>query len=192
MKRGNVLASGIISAISNAAWLGILLAIFIMLADAGGAVAMVMMPLFFLLFVALSGIIFGIITASFWKTNCEKFAKIRSLRIVSVVFNALLTIYGILYLNSFGIDSVYLVCFFLFIVLAIVAICMQICTFSKCKKEKAEATCEVKEGPKTTNLAAAENFEKKLSKLNAMKEHGIISDEEYTEIKKSYVKEFLG
>ena len=42
-----------------------------------------------------------------------------------------------------------------------------------------------------SKLAAAETFEKKLAKLNAMKEHGIITEEEYTEIKKTYVKEFL-
>lgn len=193
MKRGNVLASGIVSALSNGAWFGVLLSLFILLIDIGASSALLMVPMFFLLFVAVAGIVFGIISACFWKTNCEKFGKIRVLRIVSVVFNVLLTSYGILYLNTFGVDDGYLVCFLLFTVLAIVGITMQVCTFSKCKKQAPASNCAASaESNHTINLASAETFEKKLAKLNAMKEHGIITEEEYSEIKKSYVKEFLG
>ena len=115
--------------------------------------------------------------------------------ITAVVFNFISTLATLIMLiaGSSGWVVILMILGMLLAIASAVLLLVDVCAESG-RISKQETTTQVN-GTVASNdskLAAAETFEKKLAKLNAMKEHGIITEEEYSEIKKSYVKEFLG
>lgn len=187
MKRPMTLTSGILGIVSHSLILvfGIINMIFafelMALASneyAGlfvGAIIMVV----YALAVSIVGLVFSILTTKAWKKDTEVFKSKKGKIITSIVFAFLGIVAAFLVAN---IIVAILVMFMLIAtaVLAIVDLCLE--------KKRAGKVEEVS----TTAAPNASELEDKIEKLNDMKAQGMISDEEYEELKKNYIKEKLG
>lgn len=145
--------------------------------------------------VSLLTLIFSAVSIPAWNKTAEIYKKKKAMIITAMVFNFLTMILNLIILcvGMTGWVVIFIVLAMLLCLACAVIFIIDLCLENR-RISKQGSTAKVAEVAVSNDakLAAAEVFEKKLAKLNAMKEHGIISDEEYSEIKKSYVKEFLG
>ena len=148
-----------------------------------------------LVLISVLALVFSAVCIAPWNKSAEDYKKKKGMIITAVVFNFISTLATLIMLiaGSSGWVVVVMILGMLLAIASAVLLLVDICREGG-KVSKQETTTQVN-GTVASNdskLVAAETFEKKLAKLNAMKEHGIITEEEYSEIKKSYVKEFLG
>lgn len=152
--------------------------------------------------VSVLGLVFSAVCIAPWNKPAEGYKKKKGTIITAVVFNFISALATLIMLIA-GFSGWVVILMILGMLLAIasaVLLLVDVCAESgriekaaqKVAGQSVAAQPAVASAANDAKLASAEIFEKKLAKLNAMKEHGIITEEEYTEIKKSYVKEFLG
>lgn len=150
-----------------------------------------------LILVSVLALVFSAVCIAPWNKSAEDYKKKKGMIITAVVFNFISTLATLIMLiaGSSGWVVVVMILGMLLAIASAVLLLVDICTengkIEKAGKQVATQPA-VASAANDAKLASAETFEKKLAKLNAMKEHGIITEEEYTEIKKTYVKEFLG
>ena len=131
-------------------------------------------------------LVFNILTITAWNKAPEVYRAKRGKMITAIVFNFISLGAGILV-------SVYSLVFYFMpylivpllvaaIALAIVDLCLENKRAGNVQQAPVEAAAKV-EAPKATAI------EEKIEKLNEMKSQGLISEEEYDELKKSYIKE---
>lgn len=145
--------------------------------------------------VATLNIVFNGIVIGLWNKTSEEFNKKKGLTITAIVFDFLVVIATVVMmcLGSSGLVVLFLVIAMLLAIASAVMLLVDLCMENK-RSSKQDAAAQVNEtvASNDSKLAAAETVEKKLEKLNAMKEHGVITEDEYKELKKSYLKELLG
>ncbi len=139
--------------------------------------------------VSIIGLVFSAIAIPAWNKSAEDFKKKKGKIIVAVVFNFISVIANLimLILGAGGLSLIFLI---LGIVLSLASAILFLVDVGiengRIQKQQTQTSATTE-----SKFSSAEVFEDKLSKLNLMKEHGIISEKEYSEIKKSFVKEFL-
>ena len=193
MKRAKTLTAGILGTIGHFIISILLLVAFVQLldyleyGDLGGVLALI----FILTAISIVGLEMSIITIIVWNKNTTDFRKKYGVIITGVVADFILAIYSLISLfeASGGIILLWLFMVALFIIAPILKI-VDLATENKKAKPKLENK-KLEENPQTTNIQAATELEEKLTKLNNMKEHGLITEQEYSEIKSSYIKEYL-
>lgn len=165
--------------------------------------------LWFLL--SITTLVFSILAIVSWNKSKEKFQSMKKLNIVAVVMNFVLFVVGIIML-VIGAAYVDWACALTIIsmLLAVPAAILLIVDFALEGKRDANAAPVVATAQPQSQevaaevakvsavisteakLAAADEFAQKLAKLDALKKNGLLDEEEYSEIKKSYVKDYLG
>ena len=147
------------------------------------------------LVIAILSIVFNGVVIGLWNKTSEEFNKKKGLTITAIVFDFLVVIAAIVMmcLGSSGLVVLLLVISMLLAIASAVMLLVDLCMENKrCSKQDAAAQVNQVATSNHANLTTEETVEKKLEKLNAMKEHGVITEEEYNELKKSYIKELLG
>lgn len=145
--------------------------------------------------IAILSIVFNGIVIGLWNKTSEEFNKKKGLTITAIVFDFLVVIAAIVLmcLGSYGLAVLLLVIAMLLAIASAVMLLVDLCMENK-RGSKQDAAAQVNQAVTSNhaNLTTEETVEKKLKKLNAMKEYGVITEEEYNELKKSYIKELLG
>ena len=141
--------------------------------------------IFYILILALSvvGFIFNVLIMGVWNKSSETFKANRGKIITALILNFIVAELSIVVLSAFG-----LVTFGLLLSAGI----LMIVSLVKEKKNFAVSQETVYEIKEEIKQAEDDDFERKLIKLNEMKNAGIITEEEYQAIKSKYISEKFG
>ncbi|MBQ8909153.1 MAG: hypothetical protein IJY90_02595 [Clostridia bacterium] len=149
--------------------------------------------------VVLTALVMNIVSIGAWNKDKDGYKKLKGIIITAVVLNFVVVLNQLLDLFAAGVSVGIVVLYFLLIGLNVAGNVLMLVDLSKEGKRWGEdvtvATTTANApsaAPKLEDkLQAADVFSQKLAKIDALKEKGILSEEEYSEIKKSYVKEYL-
>jgi len=133
--------------------------------------------------ISVIGLIFNILTITKWNKATKVYKSTKGKIIVAIVFNFLGIVIAFL-VGGIIVGVITMLMYAAAIALAIVDLCLENKRAGNVQQAPVEAAAKV-EAPKATAL------EEKIEKLNEMKSQGLISEEEYDELKKSYIKEQL-
>lgn len=166
-----------------------------------------------LLGISIAGLVLSILTIKTWNKDSETYRKKKGLIITSIVFNFVSTLFLLTCVFiSAGSVIVYYIILMLMIMAAGVLCLVDLCLEGKRSANNHVAEAVVADVQPTTVVTpvaevqpaqpvvqaqpvtekAANTLEDKIEKLNSMKENGLITDEEYKELKANYIKEQLG
>lgn len=151
----------------------------------GGLIALVAI----LLAIAIVGVVMNILTIVAWNKEPTAFRKKYGIIITGIVVDFVIGIYSLICI--FTAYDVAIIIYLILTALIITAAILKIIDLATEKNKVTVANNEPVEIKPSINLQAASELEEKLTKLNNMKEHGLITEQEYSEIKTSYVKEYL-
>ena len=151
-----------------------------------------------LIVVAVVATVLNAVSMAAWNKDAAAFKKKKGLLITAIIFSFLNSIFPFIMLFAGAIINGILVLFIIGMllsiasaVLLIVDLCREKGKVAKSPKQEnsPKAAVVMKENKK---IAAAEELEKKLQKLSMLKQYGVITEDEYDELKKGYIKELLG
>ena len=190
MKRPKTLTAGILGTVGHALMSIILIVAFAYMLDLYeylGSEPALLMGIF--VAVAICGVVMSILTIVAWNKESAPFRKKYGIIITSIVFDFVVGIYSLICV--FSAYETAIVIYLVLTALIITAAILKIIDLATEKNKATVANNEPVEIKPSINLKAASELEEKLTKLNNMKEHGLITEQEYSEIKTSYVKEYL-
>lgn len=125
----------------------------------------------FLALASITALVLNILAISVWKSDAEKYKKYKGTIIAATVFN-------------FALMSGMTIAAAILYIVDLVQEGKRVSTAQVAPVAPLSST--------EAKLAAAEEFAQKLAKLDALKKNGILTEDEYSEIKKTYVKDYIG
>lgn len=131
--------------------------------------------------VGILGLIFNILAVKTWNKSTADYKAKKGKIITAIVFNFIGA--GVIFIAGNIIISVLVM---LMLIASAVLLIVDLCL----EKKRVPVEAQVQETAKET-VAKKTDLEDRIEKLNNMKDQGLISEEEYQELKKSYIKEKL-
>lgn len=139
--------------------------------------------------------ILNILLITLWKSSPEKFAKGKKTYITTLVFDIAVIAVAITRLATAGYTiSAMMIIWYLMLQCTMIT-CFVLCCIDLCKeKTKAKSLMTAIQTEKERELIAkraVKNFEDNISKLNALKDNGSITEEEYISARQKYIQDEL-
>ncbi|MBO5394892.1 MAG: hypothetical protein J6A28_03200 [Clostridia bacterium] len=147
------------------------------------------------------GIVFSAVSINAWNKTAEKYKKKKGVIITTGVLNLVMLLWIAIVYNVVSFSGnlmLYVLAIMLLLMSATILFFVDISQEKQRAAQKKEETAKTiqKADEKTVaiekKLTPAETLTKKLARLETLKKNGTISEEEYSEKKKAYVKEYLG
>lgn len=188
MKRPMTLTGAILGTVAQAIYtcfslFSLTLIIDLLSAGANSGAATIVAIMLLDLALAVTTLILNALSITTWKKSPELYRKKRGLLIATTVFNFIFVLLSIISMVMNGQAAV------LSIIICIVLVATNVLFYVDLgleSKRVANSGEEIASDP-----APVSEVEDKIEKLGQMKEQGLISDEEYEELKKSYINEKL-
>ena len=185
MKRPMTLTASILGTVMHSVYSIIELYVLILLLDYAGGVngsGIVMVSTAIALALSIIALVFNAISIAAWNKSQDNFKKKRKFVITAIVFNFIVILFIIIGLLMSGSLAVLDIITLIVLIAANVLFIVDLAIEKKRFAQPEEVAVEAVAAPKS-------DIEAKIEKLNDMKAQGLISDEEYEELKKSYIKE---
>lgn len=189
MKRPMTLTAGILATVMHSVYTIFELIVFAALIDAvagaGSGAATVVVIMGLTLALSVVSIVFNAIAITAWNKDAERFIKKRGMVITAIVFNFIVALFIIIGMIAYAAVGVVDVLLLLVCIASNVLYIVDLCLEKKRVAKLAGETVATEEVAETQ--VEASDVEAKIEKLNKMKEQGMISEEEYEELKKGYI-----
>lgn len=200
MRRVKTLTAGILATVTQAIFSIIMLVALFLIVDlismgaTGVEGTIVLMAI--LTAVVLTTLVLSIVAIPAWAKDAVGFKKKKALIITAVVFNFVVVLYQLISLVTAAPAAGTII---LYVILMGMSIAANVLWLIDLAQEGRKVNQPVSAAPAAqtvssteTKLAAAEEFAQKLAKIDALRKNGVLTEEEYSEIKKSYVKDYIG